>query len=151
MNKKDFYTGLLFLLFTGAIFVLILRSPTTGDFSGPGPFFFPTIAALLLGGLSITLLVKGARQSESGGVVIEGRRILGRTVWIIAWCAIYGATIEPLGYLLSTGMVTFALLVYFNRREWIFNIVLSLVTPVSIYILFDTLLKSPLPKGILGP
>ena len=150
MNKKDFYTGLVFLLFTGAIFVLILRSRTTGEFSGPGPFFFPGVAALLLGGLSLTLLIKGARPREGGGAAGEGKRMLGRIIWIVVWSAVYGATIEKLGYLLSTGLVTFALLAYFNRG-WIFNVVFSLVTPVSIYILFDTLLKAPLPKGILGP
>ena len=150
MNKKDFYTGLLFLIFTGAIFVLILRSPTHQVSSGPGPFFFPTIAALLLGGLSLALLIKGARQDEGGRKAVQGKRIWGRTIWIIAWSAIYGATIEPLGYLLSTGIVTFALLFYFNRRSWVFNIVLSVFTPVSIFILFDTLLKVSMPRGILG-
>lgn len=150
MNKKDFYTGLLFLIFAGAIFVLILRSPTHQVSSGPGPFFFPTIAVLLLGGLSLALLIKGARQDEDGGEAVQRKRIWGRTIWIIAWSATYGATIEPLGYLLSTGIVTFALLAYFNRRSWIFNIVLSVVTPVSIFILFDTLLKAPLPRGFLG-
>ncbi len=150
MNKKDFYTGLVFLLFTGAIFVLILRSHTTGEFSGPGPFFFPGVAALLLGGLSLTLLIKGARPQEGGGAAGEGKRMLGRIIWIVVWSTVYGATIEKLGYLLSTGLVTFALLAYFNRG-WIFNVVFSLVTPISIYILFDTLLKAPLPKGILGP
>ena len=149
MNKKDFYTGLLFLIFTGAIFVLILRSPTHQASSGPGPFFFPAIAALLLGGLSLALLIKGARQGESGHKAVQGKRVWGRTIWIIAWSAIYAATIEPLGYLLSTGMVTFALLAYFNKG-WVFNIVLSVVTPVSIFILFDTLLKVSMPRGILG-
>lgn len=150
MNKRDFYTGLLFLIFTGAIFVMILRSPTHQLSSGPGPFFFPVIAALLLGGLSLALLIKGVRQDESGRKAIQGKRMMGRIIWIVMWSALYGATIEPLGYLLSTGMVTFALLAYFNRRGWIFNISLSAVTPISIFILFDTLLKAPLPRGFLG-
>jgi putative tricarboxylic transport membrane protein len=150
MNKKDFYTGLLFLIFAGAIFVLILRSPTHQVSSGPGPFFFPTIAALLLGGLSLALLIKGARQTAGGSEAGRRKRMLGRIFWIIMWSTLYGATIEPLGYLLSTGVVTFALLAYFNRREWVFNISLSIVTPVSIFILFDTLLKAPLPRGFLG-
>ena len=150
MNKKDFYTGLLFLIFTGAIFIIILRSPTHQVSSGPGPFFFPAIAAFLLGGLSLALLIKGARQDESGRKPVQGKRKLGRIIWIVMWSVLYGATIEPLGYLLSTGVVTFALLAYFNRRGWIFNISLSVFTPVSIFILFDTLLKAPLPRGFLG-
>jgi putative tricarboxylic transport membrane protein len=150
MNKKDFYPGLVFLLFTGAILVLILKSPSFHQESGPGPFFFPSISALLLGGLSLALLIKGARQAASGSEAGRGKRMLGRIIWIIMWSALYGATIEPLGYLLSTGVVTFALLAYFNRREWVFNISLSIITPVSIFILFDTLLKAPLPRGFLG-
>ncbi len=150
MNKKDFYTGLLFLIFTGAIFVMILRSPTHQVSSGPGPFFFPFISALLLGGLSFALLTKGVRQDGSGKKAVRGKRMMGRIIWIVMWSAFYGATIEPLGYLLSTGMVTFALLAYFNRGRWIFNISLSVVTPISIFILFDTLLKAPLPRGFLG-
>ncbi len=149
MNKKDFYTGLIFLIFTGAILVLILRSPSYHVNSGPGPFFFPFIATLLLGGLSLGLLFRGARQEGPGKKGDQGKRMWGRTIWIIIWCTAYGATIEPLGYLLSTGVVTFALLAYFNR-SWIFNVALSVITPVSIYILFDTLLKVSLPRGVLG-
>ncbi len=149
MNKKDFYTGLVFLLFTGAIFVLIMQAPPLQVPTKPGPFFFPTVAAILLGGLSLALLINGVRQKapEAQG---KGKTMMGRVVWIIGWCAIYAFTIERLGYLLSTGVVTFALLWYFNRREWIFNIVMSVGIPVSIFVLFDTLLKQSLPRGIFG-
>ena len=149
MNKKDFYTGLVFLLFTGVIFAFILTTPPIQVATKPGPFFFPTAAALLLGGLSLALLVSGARQKDSGAAG-KGKTMRNRVFWIIAWCAIYAFTIERLGYLLSTGIVTFALLWYFNRREWIFNIIMSVGIPVSIFILFDTLLKQSLPRGIFG-
>ncbi len=148
MNKKDFYTGLVFLLFTGVIFVLILQSPPLQVPAKPGPFFFPTAAAILLGSLSLALLISGVRQKGPGAS--KGQTMVGRVVWIISWCAIYAFTIERLGYLLSTGVVTFALLWYFNRRAWLFNIVMSVGISVSIFILFDTLLKQSLPRGIFG-
>jgi putative tricarboxylic transport membrane protein len=149
MNKKDFYTGLVFLLFTGVIFALILKSPPLQVATRPGPFFFPTVAAALLGSLSLVLLINGARQKDSG-TPGKGKTMVARVVWIIAWCAIYAFTIERLGYLLSTGVVTFALLWYCNRRDWIFNTVMSVAIPISIFILFDTLLKVSLPRGIFG-
>ncbi len=148
--KKDFYTGVLMLLLSGAIFVQILRSPSVQDSSGPGPFFLPAIVALIIAGLSIALLVQGLKQAQVGPESSQGKRMWGRLVWIIIWCFLYGITIESLGYLLSTGIITFALLAYFNRQKWIINTVFSLITPVSIYILFDTLLKVPLPKGWFG-
>jgi len=150
MNRRDFYSGLILLLLSGAIMVQILRSPPVQDSSGPGPFFLPAIAALVIGGLSLTLLIRSLRGGELASPSSQERRMWGRIIWIVLWCFLYGMTIENLGYRLSTGIVTFALLVYFNRRRWVFNIVLSLATPISIYLLFDTLLKAPLPKGWFG-
>lgn len=150
MPKKDFYTGLIMLFLSGAIIAHVLRSPATQDSPGPGPFFLPTIAALLIGGLSLALLIQGARQPKPDMASLPGRRMWNRLIWIVLWCFLYGITIENLGYLLSTGIVTLALLVYFNRHRLFINIVFSLATPISIYILFDKLLKVPLPKGWFG-
>jgi hypothetical protein len=150
LKTKEFYTGLIMLLLSGAIFAQILRSPSTQDSAGPGPFFLPAICALVITGLSLTLLIKSVREPESASASPRGRRMWNRLVWIMAWCFLYGITIETAGYLLSTGIVTFALLAYFNRGRWTLNIIFSLITPISIYILFDTLLKVPLPKGWLG-
>ena len=150
MNKKDFYIGLVFLLFSGANFVLILKSPSTHDSSEPGPFFFPAIAAVFIGALSLTLLVRGVRQPGEVRSSIQAKRMWGRIFWIVFWCGIYAATIEKLGYLLSTGVVTFALLAYFSRGKWALNIILSVTTPILIHFLFDTLLKVSMPKGLFG-
>jgi hypothetical protein len=150
MKNKDLYTGVLMLLLSGAILVQILRSPSIQDSSGPGPFFLPAIAALVIAALAVALLAQSLKQPKTGPAAPPGRRMWGRLVWIVLWCFVYGITIESLGYLLSTGIVTFALLAYFNRQKWIINVVFSLITPVSIYVLFDTLLKVPLPKGCFG-
>jgi putative tricarboxylic transport membrane protein len=150
MKKKELYTGLLMLILSGTILVLILGSPTPPDSSGPSPFFFPAIAALVIAGLSIALLVQNKKGPVKEPDTPPAKRMWDRLVWITVWCFAYGFTIERLGYLLSTGVVTFALLAFFNRRKWFLNILFSLVTPVSIYILFDTLLKVPLPKGWFG-
>ena len=141
---------MVFLLLTGVIFVLILQSPSIQVATKPGPFFFPSVAAVLLGGLSLALLISGARQKGVGGGPGVHRSMRNRVLWIIAWCAFYAVTIERLGYLFSTALVTFALLWYFNRRAWVFNLILAVATPVSIFILFDSLLKVSLPRGILG-
>lgn len=147
MNKKDFYTALLMLFLSGAIIIQILRSPAVQDASGPGPFFLPAIVAFIIGGLSITILIQSFKFSSKEDITSNKKRMWNRLIWIIVWCFIYGITIERLGYLLSTGLVTFALLAYFNRKNWLLNIIFSLGTPISIYFLFDTLLKVPLPKG----
>lgn len=150
MAKRDFYVAFLLLLLSGAIIIYILRSPSIQDSSGPGPFFLPTMAAIVICGLSIALLYQSIKSSPKIKDFSPKRRMWNRLVWIIVWCFIYGAVIEKIGYLLSTGLVTFALLAYFNRKKWVLNIIFSLGTPISIYFLFDTLLKVPLPKGWFG-
>lgn len=150
MAKRDFYTAVTMLLLSGAIIIQILRSPSIQDSSGPGPFFIPAIAALIIGGLSTALLIQSMKLPSGSTEDAIKRRMWDRLIWIMVWCFAYGITIEKMGYLLSTGMVTFALLAYFNRKQWILNVIFSLITPISIYFLFDTLLKVPLPKGWFG-
>jgi hypothetical protein len=150
MPKRDFYTGLVMLIFSGAIIMQILRSPSVQDSSGPGPFFLPTIVAVIIAGLSLGLLIQSTKLPPSSQPIPRGKRMWNRLIWIMVWCFIYGITIEKLGYLLSTGLVTFALLIYFNRKNWILNIIFSLGTPLAIYFLFNTLLKVPMPKGWFG-
>ncbi len=150
MNKRDFYTALTMLLLSGAIIIQILKSPSVQDSSGPGPFFLPTIVALIIGGLAIALLVQTLKLSPKSEDHIPKKRMWNRLIWIMVWCFAYGLAIEKIGYLISTGLVTFALLAYFNRKKWILNIIFSLITPLSIYVIFDILLKVPLPKGWFG-
>jgi len=152
MNRRDFYTGLIFLLLAGAIAAMILHAPAVQETVGPGPFFFPTISAFLIAGLSLTLLLKSAR--EPGRLppqgAAAGKKMWRRIFWIVLWCAIYTATLERFGYILSTALTTFALLSYFTWRAWVFNIIASLATPVLIFFLFNVLLKIHMPKGPLG-
>lgn len=150
MNKRDFYTSVLLLLLSGATTILILRSPSVQESSGPGPFFFPAVATIIMAGLSLTLLIQSLKISPKNEIALPGKRMWNRLIWIIGWCFIYAITIEKLGYLISTGLVTFALLGYFNRKQWLLNIIFSVGTPISIYFLFNTLLKVPMPKGWLG-
>jgi putative tricarboxylic transport membrane protein len=150
MNRKDFYTGLLFLLLTGWIITQILRSPSSRADSGPGAFFLPAIAGLFIGGLSLALLVQSFRKPGSAGKPTGEKRMWGRILWIMGWCVIYALSMETLGYLLSTGMISFALFAYFNRGRWLANMILSLATPTLIFILFNTLLKVSMPRGWFG-
>jgi putative tricarboxylic transport membrane protein len=152
MNRWDFYTGLIFLLLAGAIAAMILHAPGVRETVGPGPYFFPAISAFLIGGLSLTLLLKSLRQPGSAQPQgpVAGKKMWRRIFWIVLWCVIYTATLERLGYILSTTLTTFALLSYFTWKAWTFNIVASVATPLLIYFLFDVLLKVHMPKGPLG-
>jgi hypothetical protein len=150
MNRWDFHIGIIFLLLSGAILAMILHAAPVQEMVGPGPYFFPAISALLIGGLSLSLLLKSVRRPVSSPEPAANKKFRGRIFWIVLWCGIYAATIERLGYILSTGMVTFALLAYFTWRAWLFNIVASVATPFLIHFLFDTLLKIHMPKGPFG-
>ncbi len=74
MNRWDFYTGLIFLLLAGAVATTILHAPVVQEIVGPGPYFFPAISAILIGGLSLTLLLRSVRQPVAARAREAGRR-----------------------------------------------------------------------------
>jgi putative tricarboxylic transport membrane protein len=152
MNRWDFYTGLIFLLLAGAIAAMIMHAPAVQEAAGPGPYFFPALSAILIGGLALTLLLRSFRQPGAAQPAkpVPGKKTRHRIFWIVLWCFIYAASLERLGYILSTALTTFALLAYFTWRAWVFNLVAAIATPVLIYFLFDSLLKIHMPKGPFG-
>ena len=70
-------------------------------------------------------------------------------VAIAVWTAIYIATFEPLGFVLSTAIYLLVLTAYFNRNRWLMNVLTSVLFAVISYFMFTKLLGVNLPLGIL--
>jgi putative tricarboxylic transport membrane protein len=56
----------------------------------------------------------------------------------------------PLGYVLSTFLFLVALTTYFDRQQWVRNVVFAAGFAVVVYLLFDRALRVQLPVGLLG-
>ncbi len=131
-----------------------------------GPGFFPRIvgAVSIVGCLVaiVRALVGGSGASSSPSTVdadeeaelgVEGD---GRTdAWVptvtVGCMALCYVVFETLGALLASVLFLALLLSVVNRRHHLQNALVSVLVPVSLYLLFEVLLDAGLPPGLVLP
>lgn len=148
-DKKDF-SCILWLGIAIAVLIVSVRLGI-GPFHNPGPGFLLFWAGILLAVFSGTLFaagVKGQENSTSGAELWKGRK------WCVPFLVaatlfIYGLAMPILGYIPATFVLT-AVLFGAGRVKMRLAIPGALLAAVSTFVLFDSLLKMPLPRGPLG-
>ena len=150
-------TSLLTVLLGGIYLIstLNLRQQTMGDPTGPKAF--PFVVAILLIFLGIVLLVKEIKTPKERRSILsfqidaEGKKVLIRIVITSIAGIIYGFLLDPLGYLISTGVFMLGLMFLINTfAQWKKNIMVSIGFSLVTYIGFATLLHLSLPRGIFS-
>lgn len=133
-----------------------------------GPGFFPRLVggATVLGCLvAIVRCVRGDRASaradgqnadaeaeeKPGGRTTSGRTDARVTVLAVGFMVLFYAVFEPLGALLSSVLFLGALLTVVNRGRHRLNAAVSLLVPTGLYVLFEVMLDSGLPPGLVLP
>jgi putative tricarboxylic transport membrane protein len=132
-----------------------------------GPGFFPRIVGsvtvvcclvvivrvLLLGGSGSASSASPADADEEAELGIEGD---GRTdAWMttvaVGCMGLCYVVFEPLGALLASVLFMALLLSVVNRGRHLQNALVSILVPVGLYLLFEVLLDSGLPPGLVLP
>lgn len=130
-----------------ALFVLWQsRALPLGTLANPGPAYMPMVlsALLLLGGLVIAALDRDSPPLRSLGFG-EWRH----AVAIFAACAFAALALERLGYRMTILLVLLFLLGVVERKRPAVVVALALGLAGGTFLLFDTLLRVPLPRGPL--
>jgi putative tricarboxylic transport membrane protein len=145
--NADFWSGLLLMLFSGAVineaFNLEVGTPRH-----PGSGFMILGAATVLGILALLQFLKSLLFRQRPGQAperIHPRRIIS----VIAANMIYIFVLESIGYLLSTfGLLCFLFQVY-EKRKW--GSIAGGAAAISFltYVVFSRLLQLNLPKGLI--
>ncbi len=118
-----------------------------GSARAPGPGFFPFCLGLLLIGLALIIFVQGIAKEP--GIPEAGLTVRKVIIALVALYA-YALALDPLGYLLSTFLLVFFLLITMVKKAlWFAPVVACLISLVS-YILFKVGLQVILPAGIIG-
>lgn len=151
-TSHDVAAGLVVLVF-GIAVALYARTFPPMPGQNIGPSFFPTVVGTLMVLLGATLAVpalgRGARtrriaEEEPG----RSPRMALNFVAVIAVLLFYAIAVDRLGFFLTGTMFLAALLLVFGvRRSWILP--LSLGVPVALHYGFYTVLRVPLPWGLL--
>ena len=115
--------------------------------------FFPKLTGSILIFLSFTMTLGNIFQRKTEPAKDSGERPAGkkwvRWVGVGIICIGYYILFQPLGFLLSSALFMLAFLIFLGTRKWYALLFLSTLVPLSIYILFKTILGAPLPEGLL--
>jgi Tripartite tricarboxylate transporter TctB family len=135
------------LVVIGLIAVWESRRFPLGSLHRPGPAYMPTLLALLLIVFGVAVALLGSRSQRLGEV---GWHEWRHAVGIFAACAFAAWGLDRLGYRLTMGAVLVFLLLVLERKGLILTAALTLAIAGGSFLLFDTLLRVPLPRGPLG-
>jgi hypothetical protein len=118
-----------------------------GSLRHPGPAYMPVVLALALLVFGVLLVLAGRRAPALAGVGFPEWR---HAVAIFAACAFAALALERLGYRVSVALVLAFLLGVVERKGLVFVVTFSLALSLASFLLFDTLLRVPLPRGPFG-
>lgn len=113
---------------------------------GPGPGFFPLVLGsglILMGsvvGVGGWLGLKGASGSDAS---------FRKPLLVAGMMAGYLAVLDFLGFAVATALFLFALIHWVESRNRWQALALAIFITLGLHVVFDTLLKTALPLGIL--
>ncbi|HEX9464669.1 MAG TPA: tripartite tricarboxylate transporter TctB family protein [Alphaproteobacteria bacterium] len=123
------------------------RTLPIGTLSNPGPGYMPLVLAAVLAALGLLVAWRGGES-----IALRDLRWpeLGHAVKILGSCAFAAAAFEPLGFRLTVLAVSIFLIGVIERRPPLAVALVSFALSFGTFYLFNDLLKTPLPVGVLG-
>lgn len=132
----NLFIGIVFIILGIAIYILsYTQAPGTSDWS-LSPAFFPRLAATLICGLGLLLIVvEMVFTKRDLGSVLEGVqwRVFSYVVGTIAIMIFYTVFITWVGFIISTIITMAAMMVLYGVRRWVLIVLISVCVPLFIY------------------
>lgn len=127
-----------------------LRMPLVAG-KAPGSGWMPLLLGILMAFLAVLLFLSAARRpaSEDKAVVWPKGRGLVNNVGILVGLALSVALLQLVGYLVSTFVFLFGLVLLLGRYDWKFATGVAAVSTVVLYWVFKIWLEIPLPPGLI--
>jgi len=141
------------ILGTGAIVLGIATFLDTLGFpkmpgGAPGPALFPQILSVLLIGLGLVVVVQSLRPHTAENNHYEPVAIL-KAGAVLVFIAIYVAVVQRLGFLITATLIMLGMMLMLSVR---LRVALPAALGIALFsmLLFERILRVPLPPGILG-
>ena len=146
-KKPDYKSGTFFLIL-GLGVCLFSWKIGLGSPAKPGPGFLPFLAGLLLAALSFILVVQVlfSWTLPTWETKIQWKNILS----VLAAMVAYGLLLDQIGFVLVTFAFVVLLMKVIEPQSWKRAILGGAISSIASYLLFETLLKSQLPRSFLG-
>jgi putative tricarboxylic transport membrane protein len=153
MKRDDSLSALIWLAFSLVVIVESYRLDP-GTFHSPQAGFLPFVAGIALAILSLTLFMTTVFAKtvvfEKGKASSFNKEAFSKVLYVALSVFIYAILLNPLGFVLTTILFIGFLLRAIDPQKWYIVVVVALAASLASYLLFDVLLKVPLPRGPLG-
>jgi putative tricarboxylic transport membrane protein len=146
--KTDAVTGLALIAAGAAVAWEARDFPRLGGMDY-GPDLFPTIAAAGMAGCGALILL-GAVLRPAGAEPAPRERARWPALALLGVVALFALALRPVGFHLSAAGATLAAALLFGARP-LAGVVMAVVLPVALHAVFYTVLRVPLPWGVLTP
>ena len=151
MKYSDLVPSILWIILAGLVAFQSIRL-NVGRLDNPGPGFLPFCCSIVLGILAFMLLVsqvyKKKEQSTMGGFKLG--QLWMKAVFFLIGSFIYIIIIwEKIGYLIGTPFFLFFLLKFVGSQSFKRSTIISVISTIVSYLVFETWLCCMLPKGLL--
>ena len=143
--RRDHVAGGAFVV-AGALILAVSGDLPFGTLASPGAGMLPKLMIALMMAFGLILLLR-AGESPPFAAVAWGD--LPHAARVIAMAATAVALYVPLGFLPTMALLLFGLIYGVERRPLLNAALFSAGVTGVAYLLFSTLLKSPLPRGVL--
>ena len=146
MRKYDKFLTIGLFILEAFYFILIKQLPAK---AARYPYFVLGLMVFLTLLLAInTFLIKPKNAEEDKGEDQFKGNLYGQFFFIMALSAVYVILIDIIGFFVTTAIYLFVTMVILKSNiKW--NIVVSIVFPIFLYLVFVLFLKVPVPRGFL--
>ncbi|MET0213100.1 MAG: tripartite tricarboxylate transporter substrate-binding protein [Vicinamibacterales bacterium] len=119
-----------------------------------GPMFFPALLLAALTVVSLALVIARPRAGKADAESVPVAAVFPpgaawRFAEVLIWIALYLALAEPLGFVLTAGVLLLAYLMRLGTRPLTAATITLLLVP-AMYHVFAVILRVPLPRGLFG-
>jgi hypothetical protein len=143
--RRDHAAGAAFVL-AGAAILAVSADLPFGTLASPGAGMLPTLVVVLMMAFGGVLLLRAGASPPLAGIQWGD---LPHAARVVAVAAAGIAVYTTLGFLVTMSLLLLALTLGVERRPIVNAVAFSVGVTAVAYALFNTLLKSPLPRGIL--
>lgn len=160
--KKDLYSGIFFFFFSIFLYAESYAIKLSKA-DALGPQFFPRMVAIVMAVLSVIQIFKCIKKVSQKETVQSEPAVEKRFSWnlpltlTIVLLAGYFLLLEYVGFIILTTIYLFCQIFLLlpkgsikNKRYLIIAATISILAPISIYLLFYKVFMIFLPAGILG-
>ena len=149
MKRLDLRSSSFWMVVSVLTIILSSKLPF-GSFANPGAGFLPLLVAGLMFLLSFILFIQSFSKGEGGIKTHWARSGTGRVLLILVSLLFYGLFLEKLGFILMTFLLMGFLLLAIGKVKKSVVFLLSFLSSLGCYGVFQLWLNVQLPKGIFG-